>query len=527
MTETEKVLIDGEWRPAEATGTFQAINPSTGETIGPVYPVSSRKDVDAALVAGSSAADALFDVSPETIGKFLDRYADRIEERSEEIAEAAHLETALPLSPRLAEAELPRTSNQLRQAAVAARERSWTEPTIDTKTNIRSMFGPLGGPVAVFGPNNFPLAFNGVAGGDFAAAIAAGNPVIAKAHPSHPRTSQLLAAEAFAAVQEVGLPAATVQTIYRTDHKDGAYLVSHPLIGATGYTGSRWAALTLKAAADAAGKPIYLEMSSINPVFILPGALKERAGEIAEEFQTSALMGTGQFCTNPGIVVLQGGEEAEQFIADMHGRFEKAKPTPLLGVSGLKSLAESVEALQSAGATLVTGGSKADGSGCRFQNTLVKTTGEAFIRDPERLQTEAFGNSNLFVVANDADELEKVASSFEGNLTGSIYTNTEGEDDGLYIRVERHLRRRVGRLLNDKMPTGVAVTPAMNHGGPYPATGHPGFTAVGIPGSVRRFAMLECYDNVREPRLPAELRDRNPGEVWRQIDGAWTQADSA
>ena len=380
--------------------------------------------------------------------------------------------------------------------------------------------------MAVFGPNNFPLAFNGVAGGDFAAAIAAGNPVIAKAHPSHPRTSQLLAEEAFAAVQEVGLPAATVQTIYRTDHKDGTYLVSHPLIGATGYTGSRWAALTLKAAADAAGKPIYLEMSSINPVFILPGALKERGGAIADEFQTSALMGTGQFCTNPGIVVLQAGEEAEQFIADMQGRFEKAQPTPLLGVSGLKSLGESVEALQSAGATLVTGGSKADGSGCRFQNTLVKTTGEAFIRDPGKLQTEAFGNVNLFVVAKDADELEKVAGSFEGNLTGSIYTDTEGEDDGLYARVERHLRRRVGRLLNDKMPTGVAVTPAMNHGGPYPATGHPGFTAVGIPGSVRRFAMLECYDNVREPRLPAELCDRNPGGVWRQIDGAWTQADS-
>ena len=282
----------------------------------------------------------------------------------------------------------------------------------------------------------------------------------------------------------------------------------------------------MKAAADAAGKPIYLEMSSINPVFILPGALKERGVEIAEEFQTSALMGTGQFCTNPGIVVLQAGEEAEQFIAEMQGRFEKAQPTPLLGVSGLKSLGESVEALQSAGATLVTGGSQADGSGCRFQNTLVKTTGEAFIRDPEKLQTEAFGNANLFVVAKDADELEKVASSFEGNLTGSIYTDTEGEDDGLYVRVERHLRRRVGRLLNDKMPTGVAVTPAMNHGGPYPATGHPGFTAVGIPGSVRRFAMLECYDNVREPRLPAELCDRNPGGVWRQIDGAWTQADS-
>ena len=525
MTEAEKVLIDGEWRHADATGTFQAINPSNGETIGPVYPVSSRRDVDAVLTAGSAAADELLDTPPETIGKFLDRYADRMDERSDEIAETAHLETALPLSPRLTDVELPRTSQQLRQAAAAARERSWTEPTIDTKMNIRSMFGPLGGPVAVFGPNNFPLAFNGAAGGDFAAAIAAGNPVIAKAHSSHPRTSQLLAEEAFAAVQEVGLPPATVQTIYRTDHKDGTYLVSHPLIGATGYTGSRWAALTLKAAADAAGKPIYVEMSSINPLFILPGALKERGEQIAEEFQTSALMGTGQFCTNPGIVVLQESEEAEQLMDAIRARFDNANPTPLLGLSGLKSMGESVAALQSAGATLITGGSKALGDGCRFQNTLLRTAGEAFIRDPEKLQTEAFGNANLFVVAKDAEELEKVAQSFEGNLTGSIYTGTRGEDDELYVRVERHLRRRVGRLLNDKMPTGVAVTAAMNHGGPYPATGHPGFTAVGIPASVRRFAMLQCYDNVREPRLPAELRDKNPGDVWRRIDGAWTLDD--
>jgi alpha-ketoglutaric semialdehyde dehydrogenase len=525
MAKAEKVLIDGTWRAAEATGTFQAIDPATGETIGPAYPVSGRADVDAALVAGHAAAEALLDVPPEKIGEFLDRYADRMDGRSAEIAETAHRETALPLSPRLADVELPRTSNQLRQAAAAARDRGWTEPTIDTQPNIRSRFAALGGPVAVFGPNNFPLAFNGISGGDFAAAIAAGNPVIAKAHSSHPHTCQLLAEEAFAAAQEVGLPAATVQMIYRTHHEDGTYLVSHPLVGATGYTGSRRAALALKAAADAAGKPIYLEMSSINPVFVLPAALKERSKEIADEFQASALMGTGQFCTNPGIVVLQAGEEAEQFIAEMRGRFEKANPTPLLGIGGLTSLGESVQALEAAGASLITGGSKAPGSGCRFQNTLLRTTGEAFVSDPERFQTEAFGNSNLFVVARDAEELERIAGGFEGNLTGCIYSDTGGGDDALYLRVERHLRRRVGRLLNDKMPTGVAVTAAMNHGGPYPATGHPGFTAVGIPPAIRRFAMLQCYDNVREPRLPPELRNRNPGGVWRRIDGTWTQDD--
>lgn len=525
MTETEKVLIGGKWRPAQVTGTFQAINPATGETIGPVYPVSGRDDVDEAIAAGYAAAQELSEVSPDKIGDFLDRYADRLDARSQEIAETAHLETALPLSPRLKDGELPRTSNQLRQAAAAARDRSWTEPTIDTKANIRSMFGALNGPVAVFGPNNFPLAFNGAAGGDFAAAIAAGNPVIAKAHPSHPRTSQMLAEEAFAAVGDTGLPGSTVQTIYRTDHADGAYLVSHPLIAATGYTGGRGAALALKAAADQAGKPIYLEMSSINPLFILPGALKQRGGDIADEFQTSALMGTGQFCTNPGIAVLLAGDETEAFIRELESRFTAANPTPLLSTSGLKSLSHAVDALQSAGATLITGGSKAEGNGCRFENTLLRASGAAFLEDPEKLQTEAFGNANLFVVAENEDELEKVAGSFEGNLTGCIYSDKDGADDALYRRVARPLRKRVGRLLNDKMPTGVAVTASMNHGGPYPATGHPGFTAVGIPASIRRFAMLECYDNVRESRLPPELRDKNPGGVWRRIDGAWTQDD--
>jgi len=525
MGEVMPVLIDGEWRQAEASGTFIAIDPSTGKRLDETYPVSKRSDVDAAVEAGAEAADALLDVPAAKRAEFLERYADRIEASRGEIVDAAHLETALPASPRLAGVELPRTTNQLRQAAAAARDGGWAQPTIDSKMNIRSMFGPLGGPVAVFGPNNFPLAFNGVAGGDFAAAIGAGNPVIAKGHPSHPTTTRLLAEEAFAAVKDVGLPLAMVQLIYRTSHDDGAYLVSHRKIAATGYTGSRKAALVLKQAADEAGKPIYLEMSSINPVFLLPGALAERADDIIDELHTSALMGTGQFCTNPGILVLEGGAAADAFIDELRERFEGSEPTPLLGKGGLESLASSVESLQGSGAKLLAGG-KAEGAGCRFQNTLLRTTGAAFLGEPESLQLEAFGNSNLFVVAANADEMVEVAACFEGNLTGSIYTDTRGADDVLYARVARPLRRRVGRLLNDKMPTGVAVSPAMNHGGPYPATGHPGFTAVGIPASLSRFAMLECYDNVRPARLPAALRDENPtGELWRSVDGAWTTAD--
>jgi NADP-dependent aldehyde dehydrogenase len=521
---TYPVLIAGQWRAAKAGGTFQAENPATGEKLPDEFPISSWADCDAALNAAAEAAAILRALPPEPIAKFLTRFAERIEVRKAELVETAHAETALPKSPRLADVELPRTTGQLRQAA-AALEGSWALPTIDAKLNIRSMLAPLG-PILVFGPNNFPFAFNSMAGGDFAAAIAAGNPVIAKGNTSHPGTTRLLAEEAFAALGESGLPPATVQLIYRTSHEDGARLVADPRTGATGYTGSRPAGLKLKAAADAAGKPIYLELSSVNPVVILPGALAERGAKLAEEFCGSCLMATGQLCTNPSLVVLIAGETTEQFIAAVKAKFESAPTTPLLSSAVARALAASVKTLREAGAQLVTGGSAVAAPGCRFANTLLRVSGEQFLAEPEKLQTEAFGNSSLFVVVRDAAQAAAVLERLEGNLTGCFYSDTAGSDDALYEKLSPLVRSRVGRLLNDKMPTGVAVSPAMNHGGPFPATGHPGFTAVGIPASLRRFAALHCYDNVRPSRLPAALRDKNPnGRMWRLIDGNWSQGD--
>jgi NADP-dependent aldehyde dehydrogenase len=457
--------------------------------------------------------------------RFLARFAERIEARRGEIVDMAALETALPKAPRLNDVELPRTTSQLRQAAEAASEGTWALPTIDVKGNIRSYYAPLG-PVCVFGPNNFPLAFNSAAGGDFAAAIAAGNPVIAKANTSHPGTTRLLAEEAFTAARETDMHPAAVQLLYRTSHDDGLRLVADPRVGATAYTGSRSAGLKLKAAADAAGKPIYLELSSINPVLVLPGALSERLEKIAEEFTASCLLGTGQFCTNPGLVILIAGATAESLIAAVKRRFEAAVPTPLLSSSVLRSLVEAVATIQKAGAAIVTGGAKAQGAGFRFANTLLRVDGAAFLREPEWFQTEAFGNSSLFVVARDTGEAAEIIENLEGNLTGSVWSATDGSDEQLYADLVPRLRLRVGRLLNDKMPTGVAVSPAMNHGGPFPATGHPGFTAVGIPAALRRFGMLQCFDNVRQHRLPSSLRDQNPtGRVWRWIDGQWTRGD--
>ncbi len=517
------ILIAGQWCPAKTSGTFYAENPATGETLPDAFPISTWADGDAALDAAVAAAGELHKIPPDQIAKFLTRFAERIEARKADIVEAAHAETALPKAPRLADVELPRTTGQLRQAAAAVLEGSWALPTIDTKLNIRSVLAALG-PVLIFGPNNFPFAYNGVAGGDFASAIAAGNTVIAKAHPCHPNTSRLLAEEAFAAVREMGLPAATVQMIYNLAPEAGLRLVSDRRLGAVGFTGSRAAGLKLKAAADAVGKPFYAELSSLNPVVILPGALAERGAKIVEEFTGSCLMANGQFCTSPGLTILTAGDAAEQFIAGVKAKLESSTPGTLLSSGVAHNLAASVKTLQTAGAELVTGGSPLAGN--KFANTLLRVSGAQFLAAPEKLQTEAFGNASLMVVARDENEVEQVIGQLEGNLTGGIYSDTTGGDDARYEKLAPLLRSRVGRLLNDKMPTGVAVSPAMNHGGPFPATGHPGFTAVGIPASLRRFAMLQCFDNVRPARLPASLQNKNPnGKMWRLIDGQWSQGD--
>jgi NADP-dependent aldehyde dehydrogenase len=521
----QKILIAGGWRDAiNPEGVFHSSNPAEKSELSDSFPISSKEEILEMIHAGKEAADEMYLISPKKIADFLERFATNIEARTDELVELAHLETALPKETRLRAVELPRTTDQLRQAAFAVRERSWAKATIDTKSNIRAKFGALGGPVVVFGPNNFPYAFNSVAGGDFASAIAAGNPVIAKANPAHAGTTKILAEAAFEAVNTSGLPKAAVQLIYHIKSEEGLMLVAHPMIGATGFTGSRLGGLKLKEAADKAGKPIYLEMSSVNPVFVLPGALKERPNEIAEELYGSCSLGSGQFCTNPGLVVVKNDESGIEFLNLVAKKFVENEPGILLSSSGPKNIADAVATLVNAGAEVLLGGKEAEGPGYAYLNTLLKVTGETFLHNSNLLQTEAFGTVTLFVLVDNFDQMKAIASKLEGNLTGSIYSDKGGEDDLVYNQIEALMRTKVGRLINDKMPTSVAVVASMNHGGPFPATGHPGFSSVGIPGSMLRFAALHCYDNVREHRLPAELRNKNPtGKMWRLIDGQWSQ----
>jgi len=500
------ILIDGQWRPATQIGEFEASNPCTSEPLGEKYPISGWDDCSAALDAARIAAEELELAPDEQIAGFLDRYSERLSDAAAEICAQAETETALSLKPRLLDVEMPRTINQLRLAAKSVREGAWRSPVVDREAGIRSCYGPIG-PALIFGPNNFPFAFNAVSGGDFAAAIAAGNPVIAKAHSAHPGTSRMLAEQAHLAVADSGLPAATVQMLFGLGRTDGLRMVSDPRLSVASFTGSRGGGLALKNAADTVGTPIYLEMSSVNPVFFLPGAIAERGDDLPGELVGSCLMGVGQFCTSPNMFVLMQSEASSQFLDAVKSQLDSGPVGALLTGSGLESLQQSIASLREAGADVLAGGQIVEQPGYRFQNTLLQTTGKRFLQAPDALQTEAFGPATLAVVVDDAEEALAVAAKVEGSLTGCIYSATDGSDDPLAEQLMRVLRRNVGRLLNDKMPTGVAVSPAMNHGGPFPATGHPGFTAVGLPASIRRFAKLDCYDNIRESRLPTCLRE--------------------
>lgn len=494
------VLINGHWQPSDSSGTIQAIDPTQRSAVGEEYPTSQWTDCDAVMDAAVVAASLMEDLSGDDLARFLQAYADNLENCAASICKMAQLETGLALNPRLLDVEMPRTINQLRQAAAAAKDHSWRNPIHDHENNIHSCLTPIG-PVLVFGPNNFPLAFNAVAGGDFASAIAAGNPVIAKAHPSQPGTSKLLAEQALDAAQRTGMPDGIVQMLYDVDLNDGLKMVGDPRVAAVAFTGSRPGGTALKAVADKVGKPIYLEMSSVNPVFLLQSALDSDA-TLADQASASCLLGVGQFCTCPNLIVAPKGAKADQLLNSMQAAFQAAPVGTLLSEGVLSALKSNIPTLIRAGAQVVAGGAEVESDGFSFANTLMMVESKAFLENADALQTEAFGPATLVVMCDDSD-LMAVASRIEGSLTATVYGPP---DDPLMLALTKILRKTAGRILHNKMPTGVAVSPAMNHGGPFPATGHPRFTAVGIPASLERFAKLTCFDNVAPNFMPDCLR---------------------
>ncbi|HYS52737.1 MAG TPA: aldehyde dehydrogenase (NADP(+)) [Thermoanaerobaculia bacterium] len=453
-------------------------------------------DVDRAARAASDAFASYGWLSGRKKGELLRSIASRLEANGEAIVATASRETSLGI-PRFKN-ELGRTCNQLRMFAGLVEEGSWVDARIDHgKIDVRSMLRPLG-PVAVFGASNFPLAFS-VPGGDTASALAAGCPVIVKAHPAHPETSKLTAR----AISEV-VPPGVFALI--EGYEAGIEMVKHPLIKAVAFTGSRRGgrALMDTAAARREPIPVFAEMGSINPVFILPRALRERGAEIAAGLHASVTLGVGQFCTNPGLVIAR---EPGPFVEELAKRMAATPSAPML----TPSIADAYQAGVARFTSLANRRAFVEGGAALF------ATNAATFLDHEELMEEVFGPSTLVVEIDDREQLLEIARRLEGQLTATIHA-AEGEI-GEYRELIQILETKVGRIVFNGYPTGVEVVPAMVHGGPYPATSDGRSTSVGTR-AIERFARPVAWQNAPEAALPEELRESNPLGIARMVDSA-------
>ena len=374
------------------------------------------------------------------------------------------------------------------------------------------------GPVVVFGASNFPFAF-GVCGGDTASALAAGNPVVVKGHPSHPGTSELFASAVVAALEQCNLPAGLFALLQGKRHELSAWLVQHPDTQAVGFTGSHRAGRALFDLASRRESPIpvYAEMGSINPVVILPAAVRERAEAIAQELSASLLVGGGQFCTKPGVVFVVGDRE-RRFIDAVARQVQAAPPVTMLNRSLRDAFAERTAAIASASGVKTVVSGKASGH-AGMSPALFATTADAFLREP-RLHEEAFGPGSVVVECDSAEEALSCVESLGGNLTGTVHVGS-GEDPLMAARVLHSLESAVGRVIVNGYPTGVEVCHAIVHGGPYPATTDSGTTSVGS-AAIRRFVRPLAYQNTPQELLPPALRDDNPLGIMRLVNGEWT-----
>ncbi len=388
------------------------------------------------------------------------------------------------------------------------------------RPDIRSMLRPLG-PVVVFGASNFPLAFS-VAGGDTASALAGGNPVIVKAHAAHPGTSELVGQMVREAVRECGMPEGVFSLLFGSGAQIGTALMKHPLVKAGGFTGSRAAGRILMDVAAARPEPIpfYAEMSSTNPVFILPGALRERAESIATGLHTSFTLGAGQFCTKPGMVFLPQGDDAASFTDKLRQLVTASTPFHLL-TRTIHSSYDSALAERNAdtAVTLVAEAPRADRlAGFAVTSALFETDANAFLGS--NLDAEIFGPTTLLVRHSSRDQLLEIARTLEGHLTATIHGT--GQDLRDFADLVAILENKVGRLVFNGFPTGVEVSHAMVHGGPYPSTSDGRSTSVGTR-AIFRFTRPVCYQGFPDEALPEELKDSNPMGIWRMVDGQTTQ----
>ena len=498
---------------------FWAVDPATAETINPEFHAADAHEVELAATLAQQAFRPYSRWSGKQKAGLLVRIAAAIETLGQELIDRTALETALP-HDRL-RSELARTCNQLRLFAALVEEGSWVNARIDRadarrkplpKPDVRSVLRPLG-PIAIFGASNFPLAFS-VAGGDTASALAAGNPVVVKAHPAHPGTSELVGRAVVEALAQAGAPNGVFSLLFDSGTEVGRVLVQHPAIKAGCFTGSRAGGRALMDLAASRPDPIpfFAEMSSVNPIFVLPRAIDERAEQIAAGLYGSVGLGAGQFCTKPGLILLEQGAGAERLSSKL-GELVSASVDHVLLTSGIHKSYKSGVA-QRANLRQVASVTR-DRSGFRAAAILFETDLDSLASNAE-FAAELFGPSTTIARYDNRDQLLRFAEGLEGHLTATIH-GTE-EDLSEFADLVEILEGKVGRLVFNGYPTGVEVCHAMVHGGPCPATSDARFTSVGTQ-AILRFVRPVCFQDFPDAALPPELRNGNPLGIWRMVDG--------
>jgi alpha-ketoglutaric semialdehyde dehydrogenase len=507
---------------AQGTEVIISINPANGDKIGE-FSVATPAEVDKAVKKAAEAFQLYRKKSGTEKAAFLEAIADEIMAIGDELITVCCAESALPKGR--IEGERGRTTGQLKLFASLLKEGSWLDARIETanpervplpKPDIRSMQIPLG-PVVVFGASNFPLAFS-VAGGDTASALAAGCCVVVKAHPAHPATSWLIGKAIQKAARSSDMPDGVFSLLFGDGPILGAQLVEHPEVKAVGFTGSFGAG---KAIYDLAVRrevpiPVYAEMGSTNPVFILPQALNNHADAFAKGFSSSVTLGVGQFCTNPGMLIYENTESAENFTNKLEEEFTQTSGGVMLAANIYKSYNAGVD--RNAGTAGVI--TLAKGSDSADLNTaspiLFKIKSDALKAHPD-LAEEVFGPTSMVVEATSKQDVLEIARNLTGHLTATVH----GTDIDLveYKDLLDILEQKVGRLLINGYPTGVEVCSSMVHGGPFPATTAPNSTSVGTM-AIDRFTRPVCYQNMPQGLLPDELKDANPLGIWRLINGS-------
>jgi len=519
-------MIIGHQIVRGSAGSTHAIDPARKQQLEPAFGLATPEDLARACQLADAAVEPYRALPLEERARFLEAIAQRILDLGPALIERASQESGLPAA-RL-EGERGRTVNQLRLFAKVVRDGHFLEATLDSalpertppRPDLRMRKIPLGA-VAVFGASNFPLAFS-VAGGDTASALAAGCPVVVKAHNAHLGTSELVAKAVLKAALDCGMPEGVFSLLIGEGNQIGGDLVSHEAIRAVGFTGSRAGGLALSRIASQRKEPIpvYAEMSSINPVYLLPGALEAGGAKLAGAFVDSLTMGVGQFCTNPGLVIGLAGAQFDAF-RDAAAAALQLKPAGTMLSAGIHGAYEDAIGRRTgvSGVQLVAQGS-GEGPGCAARAALYQADAAAFLANPA-LHEEIFGPVALLVSCRDQDELLAVTRHLEGQLTATVHAS-EG-DHVLAGALLPLLERKVGRILFNGFPTGVEVAYAMVHGGPFPATSDPRSTSVGAT-AIERFLRPVCYQDVPAGLLPEALKDGNPLKIARLVDGELTLA---